>query len=107
MLKQYPNEIFCDLAETYHLFDYKALSPSKVAVLVSGLRAESRVFIKMQKINHISHDLMFAMLFDCLSGNKEAVMLNFVMGKNKNEDAEHVKTMDHDDFMRMRYGKER
>ena len=34
-------------------------------------------------------------------------MLNFVMGKNKNEDAEHVKTMDHDDFMRMRYGEER
>lgn len=107
MLKHYPNEIFCDLAETYHLFDYKALSPSQVAVLVSGLRAESRTLVKVQKINHVPYDLMLALIFDCLSGSKEKRMFDFVTGKNQAEETEHVKAMDQDDFMRIRYGKKR
>ena len=104
MLKQYPDEIFCDLAETYHLCDYRALPPSKVAVLISGLRAESRTAIKIQKINHIPHDVMFALIFDCLSGNKKKRMFDYVTGKDKVERTEQVQIMDRDEFMRMRYG---
>ena len=35
--------LICDLAETYHILDYKALSPRLVAVLANGLSDDSRI----------------------------------------------------------------
>lgn len=40
--------MICDLAETYRIYDYKALPVRTLAVLVCGLRDDSRV---MQKIS--------------------------------------------------------
>lgn len=44
--------MICDLAETYHILNYKGLSPDLVAVLCFGLRDNSRVkmFISDTKI---------------------------------------------------------
>lgn len=36
-------QLICDLAETYHILNYKELLPELVAVLVLGLRDNSRV----------------------------------------------------------------
>lgn len=40
---QYESELICDFAETYHIFEYRALRPSMAAVLLLGLREDSRV----------------------------------------------------------------
>lgn len=39
--------LICDLAETYHIYDYKQLSPSKIAVFSIGLRETSRIKMKI------------------------------------------------------------
>lgn len=35
--------LICDLAETYHIYDYRALPPYRVAALACGLREDSRI----------------------------------------------------------------
>ena len=45
--------LICDLAETYNVYDYRALSPSLAGVLACGLRDNSRIKMVMsgQKIS--------------------------------------------------------
>lgn len=45
--------ITCDLAETYHIYDFYKLPPFKVAVFVCGLRDDSRIMMKLndQKVS--------------------------------------------------------
>ncbi|MBQ1290012.1 MAG: hypothetical protein IIY28_01550 [Lachnospiraceae bacterium] len=40
--------LFCDLAETYHVFDWNDLPPEVLARLASGLRENSRIRMKME-----------------------------------------------------------
>ncbi|MDV7712895.1 DUF5361 domain-containing protein [Enterococcus casseliflavus] len=46
------DSLICDLAETYHIHDYKQLPATKVAVFSCGLRENSRIRMKLsgQKI---------------------------------------------------------
>lgn len=41
------DELICDLAETYQIYDYKKLPARKAAVFASGLRNNSRIKMKM------------------------------------------------------------
>lgn len=50
MLKLDRNALICDMAETYNIYDLKALPVTTVALLACGLRENSRI---MQKINGI------------------------------------------------------
>lgn len=45
----YREEMICDLAQTYHIHDYRALPARYLATLVCGLGADSRVMKKMIK----------------------------------------------------------
>lgn len=47
------DEMICDLAEVYHMFNYKEYSPLLVGTLLVGLRDDSRVKMKIsgQKIS--------------------------------------------------------
>ena len=47
------DSLICDFAETYHILDYKALSPILAGVLACGLRDDSRIKMAMsgRKIN--------------------------------------------------------
>lgn len=67
----------CDLAETYGIFDYKALPPSLVATLTAGLREDSRVMMKLskQKLNY--EQKMLALIFDGIQ------MIAFKQGHRK------------------------
>lgn len=47
MLRTDKNALICDLAETYHIFDYKQLPPSQVAIFAIGLRDNSRIKMKL------------------------------------------------------------
>lgn len=48
----------CDMAETYHVFDYKALPVDLLVTLASGLRENSRIRCKMANLP-ISMDTFF------------------------------------------------
>ncbi len=43
LARLYPNELICDMAETYHVFDWRALPGRLAAALAAGLREGSRV----------------------------------------------------------------
>lgn len=69
--------MICDLAETYHIFDYRGLSPSEVAVLVLGLRDDSRVKRKLSGNKLTLEQTFMAMMVDslrylCWTNSKDA-----------------------------------
>lgn len=57
----------CDLAETYHIFDYRALNPSKVALFSIGLREDSRIKLKLNNQKCSSELMLIAAAVDRLS----------------------------------------
>lgn len=57
-------EVICDLAQTYHILNYKELSPSLVAVLCCGLDESSRIKRKMAKSSLTLQDALLALLVD-------------------------------------------
>ena len=85
LLKESRNEIICDLAETYHIFDMKALPPSMVAVLVLGLRSDSRTVMKYQGIKETNHLLLLASISDSLLWIRWSMTKDGQNGKNMPE----------------------
>ena len=59
--------LVCDLAETYHVFDYRSLPARFVATLAAGLRESSRIKLKMAGMPCTSETLLLAMAVDRLS----------------------------------------
>lgn len=47
MLNIGKNELICDLAETYHIYDFRGLPALLVATLSCGLRDNSRIMMKI------------------------------------------------------------
>jgi len=47
MISEDEDALICDLAETYQIYDYKQLPPTKVAVFSLGLRENSRIKMKL------------------------------------------------------------
>lgn len=46
VLNKYEGELICDFAEYYHVLNYKELAPELAAILLVGLRNDSRVMMK-------------------------------------------------------------
>lgn len=61
------DELICDFAETYHILDYKGLSPKMAAVLCVGLRNDSRVKMKISESKLTLDQMLFARMIDELS----------------------------------------
>ena len=57
----------CDLAETYGIFDMGALPVNLLATLSSGLRADSRIRMKLEGTTVTQMELMIAAAVDRLS----------------------------------------
>lgn len=58
--------LLCDLAETYHVYDFRALPVSTLAVLCFGLREDSRIKMQMAGLNHIPNQALFVNMTDTL-----------------------------------------
>lgn len=43
MVRLNEDALICDLAETYHIFDYRSMPPQLVATLAAGLGDDSRI----------------------------------------------------------------
>ena len=59
--------LICDLAETYHILNYKALPAMLVASLVVGLRDDSRIKMKLSGAKAPSEIILLASIIDRLS----------------------------------------
>lgn len=57
----------CDLAETYHIYDYKRLPVTQVAALAVGLRDDSRIKMKLSGARAPAEILLMAAMVDRLS----------------------------------------
>lgn len=64
MLTTDENLLICDLAETYHILDYKQLPPTKVAVFALGLRENSRIMMKMNGDKVTLENMLLASITD-------------------------------------------
>ena len=60
------DSLICDLAETYHILDYRALPPRLVGVLCCGLREDSRIKMKISNRNANVDTLLHALIADKL-----------------------------------------
>lgn len=60
------NALICDLAETYHIYDYRALPVNTLAALACGLRADSRIKLKLSGIAEVSNEVLLIQIFDIL-----------------------------------------
>jgi len=56
--------LICDFAETYHIYDYRSLPVRLAATLAAGLRAESRIRMKMSGIPVRQDTLLLASITD-------------------------------------------
>lgn len=67
MIQTDENALICDLAETYHIYDYKELPLTRVAIFAIGLRNDSRIKMKMSDQLVPMETLLLAGISDRLS----------------------------------------
>lgn len=67
MIKTDEDALACDLAETYHIFDYRQLPLVKVAVFAYGLPDKSRIKLKLNNLKVDLDTLLLATAVDRLS----------------------------------------
>jgi len=67
LLENHRTALYCDLAETYHIFDCKGLSAYRLAALACGLRPDSRVQMAVSGMASMSDQLMMALAVDRLT----------------------------------------
>ena len=67
MIQVDEDALICDLAETYHIYDYKQLPLTKVAVFAIGLKNNSRIKMKMSGQLVPMETLLLAGISDRLS----------------------------------------
>lgn len=73
----------CDFAETYHIFDIRALPLNVVAVLAVGLRDNSRIKMKVAGINGTPEEILLAHAVDNLRYLVYSKTIDAEAGKNK------------------------
>lgn len=59
--------VICDLAETYHIFDWKSLPLLTVATLVYGLGQNSRIKRKLSNEQYTTEEIMLMNIADALN----------------------------------------
>lgn len=67
MLNTDEDALICDLAETYHIFNYKGLSLQMVATFCVGLRNDSRIKMKLSNMEYSIETLLLGMMADSLN----------------------------------------
>lgn len=67
MLDADESALICDLAETYHIYDYRKYDADYIAMLATGLGPDSRIFKKLNGVDVDMTDLLLARIFDQLN----------------------------------------
>lgn len=83
MIKLDEDALICDLAETYHIYDYRQLPATKVAVFSLGLRDNSRIKKKISNQPIDFDRLLLASISDKLSYLLWSKTKDGAKGRNK------------------------
>jgi hypothetical protein len=85
MMENYPDELACDMAETYGIFDIKRVPVKLLATLAVGLRENSRVKMAKSGVKVDDQTLMLAIIADCLRWIQWSKTQDGIDGKNMPE----------------------
>lgn len=64
MIKTDEDALICDLAETYHIYNYREWPPTQVAIFANGLKANSRIKLKMAGLKVTIDTMLLAAIAD-------------------------------------------
>lgn len=106
----------CDLAETYHIYDYRELPLTRVALFASGLSENSRIKRKMSGAKLSIDTYLLVMIADYLgwiawsktkdaakNRNKPQTILSLINGKGQDKKESENRTFDTgEDFEKLR-----
>lgn len=67
MLSIDEDALICDFAETYHIYDWRSLDIKYASILASGLRNDSRIKMKLNRIEYPFETLLLSSVVDRLS----------------------------------------
>lgn len=114
MIRTDEDALICDLAETYHIFDYRQLPANLVAVFSVGLRPDSRIYMAINDEKMTVEQTILAGVLDRLSillwsktkdgqdgVNKPMLILDSIFG-NEKEKEEITSFESGEEFMRAR-----
>lgn len=108
------NALVCDLAETYHIYDYRQLPAHQVAVFAVGLRDDARIKIKLSGQKESLDRLLLASMVDRLGllfwaqtkdgqkGQNQPVSLVSKMVEEEQKESDLVTFESGEDFIRAR-----
>ena len=68
MISNYPDELTCDMAETYGVFDIYRLPVRTLATLAAGLRDDSRVMMAKRGALVDNKTILLAQIADMMGG---------------------------------------
>ncbi len=100
MLATDRDALICDLAETYHVLNYRELNPTLLATLCVGLRDSSRIKMKMNKSRLTFEQVLLVSILDhiriLLSSGAERpeLLLNMFLNQEKELDNESFDSSD-------------
>lgn len=89
--------LICDLAETYHVYDYKSLPVNLVAIFSCGLRDNSRIKMKLSKQKVDNEISLLALIADRLGYLVWAQTKDASKGKNKPQSIYELLTKEKDE----------
>lgn len=59
--------LLCDLAETYHIYDFESIPLTKIAIFAKGLREDARIRMKMSQSRFNVKESLLAGILDRLT----------------------------------------
>ena len=104
MVKLDEDALICDLAETYHIYDYRSLPLKLVATLSAGLRDDSRIKLKASESPVSLDTMILAVIADNLTmlragmdkkhRNKLFLFTEALRGENKKQKVKGFRTIE-------------
>ncbi len=99
MIISYHDELICDLAEFYHIYEYETWPPLFIATLACGLRDGSRVVSALNDVKFPLQSMLLAGISDRIGQlvwmnsedgrkniNRPDSILDILLGKEKKEE---------------------
>jgi hypothetical protein len=114
MIRIDENALICDLAETYHIYDYRQLPLSLVAVFSCGLREDSRIMLRLANQQVSLDTMLLALAADRLStlvwfktkdgqkGKNRPAMISESLGSDQRQEKDVTVFESGEDFERTR-----
>lgn len=75
--------LVCDLAETYHIYDYRSLPLKLVATLSAGLRDNSRIKLLAAEVPASQDTILLAIIADRVEALRYGLSDDSAKGRNK------------------------